>query len=127
MIPFGDQFTIPWTDWVVKLRVADVDIGLLYIFGLASLGEFGIILGGGSSGNKYGLMGSLRAAAQMISYEVALGLSIIGVIILSQSPETDRDRPPPGGRVLELEHLVSARCLYPLYHLRSGGDQPDAL
>jgi len=85
VIPFGDRFTIPGTDWVVKLRVADVDIGLLYIFAVASLGEYGIILGGGSSGNKYGLTGSLRAAAQMISYEVALGISIIGVIILSQS------------------------------------------
>lgn len=85
VVPFGNEFTIPGTSWVVKLRVADVDIGLLYIFGLASLGEYGIILGGGSSGNKYGLTGSLRAAAQMISYEVALGLSIIGVIMLSQS------------------------------------------
>ena len=85
VIPFGNQFTIPGTDWVVKLRIADIDIGLLYVFAIASLGEFGIVLGGWSSGNKYGLTGSLRAAAQMISYEVALGLSIIGVIILSQS------------------------------------------
>lgn len=85
VVPFGDEFTIPGTNWVVKLRVADVDIGLLYIFAVASLGEYGIILGGGSSGNKYGLTGSLRAAAQMISYEVALGISIIGVIILSES------------------------------------------
>src|SRR5512136_883738 len=85
VIPFGDRFTLPGTNWVVKLRVADVDIGLLYVFALASLGEYGIILGGSSSGNKYGLTGSLRAAAQMISYEVALGLSVIGVIILSQS------------------------------------------
>ncbi|MEW6377204.1 MAG: NADH-quinone oxidoreductase subunit NuoH [Thermodesulfobacteriota bacterium] len=85
VIPFGNQFTIPGTDWVVKLRIADIDIGLLYIFAIASLGEFGIVLGGWSSGNKYGLTGSLRAAAQMISYEVALGLSIIGVIIISQS------------------------------------------
>ena len=85
VVPFGNQFTFPWTNWVVKLRIADVDIGLLYIFGLASIGEFGIVLGGWASGNKYGLTGSLRAAAQMISYEVALGLSIIGVIILSQS------------------------------------------
>ena len=85
VIPFGNQFTLPGTDWVVKLRVADVDIGLLYIFALASLGEYGIILGGGSSGNKYGLTGSLRAAAQMISYETALGLSVIGIIILSQT------------------------------------------
>jgi NADH-quinone oxidoreductase subunit H len=85
VIPFGDQFTLPWTDWVVKLRIADIDVGLLYIFGIVSLGEFGIILGGWSSGNKYGLMGSLRAAAQMISYETALGISIVGVLILSQS------------------------------------------
>jgi NADH-quinone oxidoreductase subunit H len=85
VIPFGDQFTIPGTDWVVKLRIADIDVGLLYIFGIASLGEFGIVLGGWSSGNKYGLMGSLRAAAQMISYETALGISIVGVLILSQS------------------------------------------
>jgi NADH-quinone oxidoreductase subunit H len=85
VVPFGDQFTIPGTDWVVKLRIADIDVGLLYIFGIVSLGEFGIILGGWSSGNKYGLMGSLRAAAQMISYETALGISIVGVLILSQS------------------------------------------
>jgi NADH-quinone oxidoreductase subunit H len=85
VIPFGDQFAIPGTDWVVKLRIADIDVGLLYIFGIASLGEFGIILGGWSSGNKYGLMGSLRAAAQMISYETALGIAIVGVLILSQS------------------------------------------
>jgi len=52
VIPFGNQFTVPGTNWVVKLRVADVDIGLLYIFGLASLGEYGIILGGGSSGTS---------------------------------------------------------------------------
>jgi NADH-quinone oxidoreductase subunit H len=85
VIPFGNQFTFPGTNWIVKLRLADIDVGLLYIFGVASLGEFGIILGGWSSGNKYGLIGSLRAAAQMISYEVALGLSIVGVLILSQS------------------------------------------
>ena len=85
VIPFGNEFVIPGTGYVVKLRLADVDIGLLFIFAFASLGEFGIILGGWSSGNKYGLIGSLRAAAQMISYEVALGLSIIGVILLSQS------------------------------------------
>ena len=85
VIPFGNQFTIPGTDYIVKLRIADIDVGLLYILGIASLGEYGIILGGWSSGNKYGLMGSLRAAAQMISYETALGISIVGVLILSQS------------------------------------------
>jgi NADH-quinone oxidoreductase subunit H len=85
VIPFGNEFTVPGTDWVVKLRIADVDIGLLYLFAIASLGEYGVILGGSSSGNKFGLIGSLRAAAQMISYEVALGLTVIGIIILSQT------------------------------------------
>jgi NADH-quinone oxidoreductase subunit H len=85
VIPFGNQFVIPGTDYIVKLRIADIDVGLLYILGIASLGEYGIVLGGWSSGNKYGLMGSLRAAAQMISYETALGISIVGVLILSQS------------------------------------------
>ena len=85
VIPFGNQFIIPGTDYIVKLRIADIDVGLLYILGIASLGEYGIILGGWSSGNKFGLMGSLRAAAQMISYETALGISIVGVLILSQS------------------------------------------
>ncbi|MGB9629153.1 MAG: complex I subunit 1/NuoH family protein, partial [Thermodesulfobacteriota bacterium] len=54
VIPFGNQFTIPGTNWVVKLRLADVDIGLLYVFAFATLGEYGIILGGWASGNKYG-------------------------------------------------------------------------
>lgn len=85
VIPFGNEFVLPGTNYVVKLRLADVDISLLYIFAFASIGEYGVILGGWSSGNKYGLIGSLRAAAQMISYEVALGLSILGVILLSQS------------------------------------------
>src|SRR5512136_776560 len=85
VIPFGNQFTIPGTNWVVKLRLADIDVGLLYIFGLASIGEYGIVLGGWSSGNKYGLLGALRAAAQMISYEVSLGLIVIGTLILAGS------------------------------------------
>jgi NADH-quinone oxidoreductase subunit H len=85
VIPFGNQFVIPGTDYVVKLRLADVDVGVLFIFAFASIGEFGIILGGWSSGNKYGMIGSLRAAAQMISYEVALGLSIVGVVLFSGS------------------------------------------
>ena len=58
--------------------MADIDIGLLYVFAIATIGEYGIVLGGWSSGNKYGVLGSLRAAAQMISYEVSLGLIVIG-------------------------------------------------
>ncbi len=83
LIPFGDSITVFGRE--IKLVIADVDIGILYIFALGTLGEYGIVLGGWASGNKYGLLGALRAAAQMISYEVALGLIILGTIILAGS------------------------------------------
>ncbi len=83
VIPFGDSFTLFGRE--IKLVLADVDIGLLYIFAMGTLGEYGIVLGGWSANNKYGLLGSLRAAAQMISYEVALGLILIGTIIIAGS------------------------------------------
>jgi NADH-quinone oxidoreductase subunit H len=63
--------------------VADIDMGLVYLFAISSIGEFGIVLGGWSSGNKYGVTGSLRAAAQMISYEIFIGLAVIGVLMIS--------------------------------------------
>jgi NADH-quinone oxidoreductase subunit H len=80
VIPFGD--TVTFLGRQVKLVVADLDTGLLYLLALATLGEYGVVLGGWASGNKYGVLGALRAAAQMISYEVALGLAVIGTIIL---------------------------------------------
>ena len=83
LIPFGESITLFGRE--IKLVIADVDIGILYIFALGTLGEYGIVLGGWASGNKYGLLGALRAAAQMISYEVALGLIILGTIILAGS------------------------------------------
>ena len=83
VIPFGDSVTLFGRE--IKLVIADVDIGILYIFAMGTLGEYGIVLGGWSSGNKYGILGALRAAAQMISYEVALGLIVIGTIILAGS------------------------------------------
>jgi NADH-quinone oxidoreductase subunit H len=83
VIPFGG--TVHLFGRAIKLVIADVDIGLLYLFAFATLGEYGIVLGGWSSGNKYGVLGSLRAAAQMISYEVSLGLILMGTIILAGS------------------------------------------
>jgi len=83
VIPFGDSVTLFGRE--IKLVIADVDIGILYIFAMGTVGEYGIVLGGWSSGNKYAILGALRAAAQMISYEVALGLIVIGTIILSGS------------------------------------------
>ena len=83
VIPFGDSVHLFGRE--IKLVIADVDIGILYIFAMGTLGEYGIVLGGWASGNKYGILGALRAAAQMISYEVALGLIIIGTVILAGS------------------------------------------
>ena len=58
-----------------------MDIGIIYILGIGSLGAYGILIAGWASGNKYSLLGALRASAQMISYELALGLSIVGILI----------------------------------------------
>jgi len=84
VIPFGNDLVFK-SGRVIKMVVADLDIGLLYIFAISSIGEFGVVLGGRASGNKYGLTGSLRAAAQMISYEVFIGIAVIGVLMISQS------------------------------------------
>jgi len=81
VIPFGEYIELFGRR--VSLVIADLDIGLLYVFAIASLGEYGVVLGGWSGYNKYGLMGALRAAAQMISYELALALSVMGVLMIA--------------------------------------------
>jgi NADH-quinone oxidoreductase subunit H len=81
--PFGPEIRIPFTSIVIPLTIARLDIGLLYVLGITSVGVYGIALAGWSSNNKYSLMGGLRSSAQMISYELALGLSLIGVILLA--------------------------------------------
>ena len=83
VVPFGD--TIPLFGRDIRLQVADLNIGILYILALTSLGVYGIVLGGWASNNKYSLLGGLRASSQMISYELAMGLSIIGVLMITGS------------------------------------------
>jgi len=83
VIPFGGELTL--FGHTIPLRIADVNIGILYIFALSSLSVYGITLAGWSSNNKYALMGGLRSSAQMISYELSTGLSIIGVLMLTGS------------------------------------------
>ena len=84
MVPFGTRTLVPGTG-VDIFQVADINIGLLVILGITSIGVYGIALSGWSSNNKYSLFGSLRATAQMISYELALGLSLVGVVMRAQS------------------------------------------
>ena len=81
VIPFGAPLSTKWGD--VPLVVADLPVGFLYILAISSLGVYGITLAGWSSNNKYALLGGLRASAQMISYEIALGLSSVAVLLLS--------------------------------------------
>ncbi len=88
VVPFGDHITLFGHD--IQLQIANVNIGILYILALTSLGVYGITLSGWSSNNKYSLLGGMRSAAQMISYELAMGLSIIGVIMIAGSLQLDR-------------------------------------
>src|SRR5690554_367138 len=83
VIPWGQALTIG--DRVVELQVADINVGILYIFGVVALGVYGIMLGGWASNNKFSLMGAVRAASQSISYELAMGLSIIALLMVTQS------------------------------------------
>ncbi len=83
IVPFGDVITVMGRN--VDLVIANVDIGILYVLALSSLGVYGVVLGGWASNNKYALMGAVRACAQMISYELALGLSLIGVLMITGS------------------------------------------
>ena len=86
VIPFGDSFTI--LGQKVDLVVADVNVGLLYLFAISSLGVYGVAMGGWASNNKYSLLGAIRSSAQMISYELSLGLSVIGVLMITGSLST---------------------------------------
>jgi NADH-quinone oxidoreductase subunit H len=93
VVPYGGTVTLPaWgflPAWLqgraVTLQIADLDVGLLFIFAISSLGVYGIVMAGWAAGNKYTLMGGLRSSAQMFSYELALGLSWVGVILLAGS------------------------------------------
>lgn len=82
---------IPWSsqvhlfDRTIDLQVADINIGILYVFGVVSMGVYGIMIGGWASNNKFSLMAALRGASQAISYELAMGLSLIAVLMLSGS------------------------------------------
>ena len=81
VVPFGDSVTV--FGQKVDMVLADVNVGILYIFAMAGIGVYGIVLGSWASNSKYPLIGGLRSAAQLISYELSLGMSLLGVIMLS--------------------------------------------
>jgi NADH-quinone oxidoreductase subunit H len=83
VIPWGQQLQIGGK--LYDLQVTDINVGLLYIFGVVSLGVYGIMIGGWASNNKYSLLGAIRAASQNISYEIAMGLSIIALLMVTNT------------------------------------------
>lgn len=83
VIPIGNSITI--AGYSIPLQITDVNIGLLLVLGVTSMGVYGVALAGWSSNNKYSLLGGLRASAQMVSYEISLGLSLVGVLIMAGS------------------------------------------
>ncbi|MFN5054765.1 MAG: NADH-quinone oxidoreductase subunit NuoH [Bacteroidota bacterium] len=83
VIPWGSQIEIAGR--TVSLQVADVNIGILYVFGVVSLGVYGIMIGGWSSNNKFSLLAAVRGASQIISYELAMGLSLISLLLMTGS------------------------------------------
>jgi len=98
VVPYGGTVTLPHLEWLprwlwpvwlqgreVLLQIADLDVGILFIFAISSLGVYGIVMAGWAANNTYTLLGGLRSAAQMFSYELALGLSWVGVIMLASS------------------------------------------
>ncbi|MEO6167896.1 MAG: complex I subunit 1 family protein, partial [Chitinophagales bacterium] len=87
VIPWGNQlhFTLFGADRVVNLQIADINIGILFIFGVVSMGVYGIMIGGWASNNKFSLMAAMRGASQVISYELAMGISLIALLMFTGS------------------------------------------
>ena len=83
VIPWGKSLNIDGTSFA--LQVADIDVGVLFLIGMASIGVYGIMIGGWASNNKYSLLGAIRASSQMISYELAMGLALLSIILMAGS------------------------------------------
>jgi NADH-quinone oxidoreductase subunit H len=81
VIPWGNSLSINGVEY--SLQVADINVGVLYVFAILSIGVYGIMIGGWASNNKYALIGAVRAASQMISYELAMSMAIIAIVMMS--------------------------------------------
>ncbi|MFT4299211.1 MAG: NADH-quinone oxidoreductase subunit NuoH [Aeromicrobium sp.] len=88
VMPFGPEVRIPFTDTVTPLQLTDMPVAVLYVLAVTSIGVYGIVLAGWSSGSTYALLGGLRSSAQVISYEVAMGLSFVTVFLYAGTMST---------------------------------------
>ena len=105
IIPWGD--TINFFGRTVSLQIADVNVGILYVFGVVSLGVYGIMVGSWASNNKYSLLGGLRAASQIISYELAMGISLIALLMVTGTLSLKE-------MVVQQQHSLWNICYQPL-------------
>src|SRR5512143_2888174 len=85
VIPLGTQFTLPFVNRTITLHVSNINVGVLYLTAIASISVYGIVLAGWASNNKYAMLGGMRSTAQMISYELALGMCFVVAILLGNS------------------------------------------
>jgi NADH-quinone oxidoreductase subunit H len=108
VMPFGPVVNVPFSDVTTPLQLTDLPVGVLYILAIASIGVYGIVLAGWSSGSTYSLLGALRSSAQVISYEVAMGLSLVAVFLYAGSMSTS-------GIVAAQEHLWFGLILFPSF------------
>ncbi|WP_460796612.1 NADH-quinone oxidoreductase subunit NuoH [Nocardioides pacificus] len=88
VVPFGPEVGLPFTDRTTMLQLTDMPVAVLFVLAIASIGIYGIVLGGWSSGSPYALLGGMRSSAQMISYEVAMGLALVAVFLYAGSMST---------------------------------------
>ena len=88
VIPIAGEVQVPFTDLTTPLQVTDLPVSVLFIVAIASIGVYGIVLAGWSSGSTYALLGALRSSAQVISYEVAMGLALVAVFLYAESLST---------------------------------------
>lgn len=100
VIPFGD--ILVFGDRTINLQVAEINIGILYVFAMGSLGVYGVVIGAWASNNKFSLLGGVRGSAQMISYEIAMGLSAVGVLMVYGTLELQDIARSQGARIGEL-------------------------
>ncbi len=123
VIPFGS--VVPWEigGKPIPLVVApDLDVGLIYVFALSSIAVYGVILGGWASNNKYSFLGGLRSSAQLIAYEIPLGLGILGVVLASGTLRLDRIIVDPGHeRRMECLHAAAGALRVRRRVVRRGG------
>ena len=120
VIPFGGTWEIG--GYTVTGVVADVPISLILIFALGAMGIYAFVVGGWASESKYSLLGSMRTCAQLVSYEVSLGLAVLGVVLMSGTLSPDPDRHGPAGH--DLVHRPADRRLRLLLHRGHRRDEP---